>query len=80
VEIMPYTQNAFHFSEWVAKLAQIYVMVGDYDAAIEQLEFALSVPGPISGHWLVLDPIWQPLWDHPRFQSLIDRPHTSFGD
>ncbi len=80
VEIMPYTENAFHSSEWVLKLAQVHVMLGNYDEAIEQLEFALSVPGPISGHWLRLDPVWNPLRNHPRFPALLDRPHRSFSD
>ncbi len=74
VEIMPYASNAFHSGEWVQKLAQVYVMVGDYEDAIDQLDFALSVPGPLSGHWLRLDPVWRPLRSDPRFQALADRP------
>jgi TolB-like protein/Tfp pilus assembly protein PilF len=80
VEIMPYAANAFHSAEWVQKLAQIYVLVGDYGGAIEQLEFVLSIPGSLSGHWLRLDPIWEPLWDHPRFPALADGTPRSFYD
>jgi hypothetical protein len=55
-------------------LAEIYVMVGEYDAAIDQLEHLLSIPAPfISAPWLRVDPIWQPLLDHARFQALLDR-------
>ncbi len=54
-------------------LAHIYVMVGEYDAAIDQLEFLLARPGELSIPLLRLDPQWKPLWDHPRFQELVEK-------
>jgi serine/threonine-protein kinase len=52
-------------------LAHIYVMVGEYDAAIDQLEILLSRPGEMSLPLLQLEPAWEPLGDHPRFQKLL---------
>ena len=56
----------------VEDLARIYVMVGDYDGAIDQLTFLLEKPSLISIHFLRLDPAWDPLRDHPRFKKLIE--------
>jgi serine/threonine-protein kinase len=78
VDLMPYARNAFHSAEWVERLALIYVMVGDHDAAMQQIERALSMPGPLSGHWLRLDPVWRPLWGYPRFQAILERPAHVF--
>jgi serine/threonine-protein kinase len=54
-------------------LAEIYLMVGEYDAAIDQLERLLSMPSIISVPLLRFDPIWNPLRDHPRFQALLEK-------
>ena len=52
-------------------LAQIYVQIGDYDAAVDRLEQVLSVPSIISVPLLRFDPLWDPLRDLPRFQALL---------
>jgi len=54
------------------RLLTISVMVGEFDAAIDQIEFLLSIPGEISVPLLRLDPAWDPLRDHPRFKMLIE--------
>jgi serine/threonine-protein kinase len=52
-------------------LAQIYTMLGEKGAAIDELEHLLSIPSPLSVPLLRLDPIWDPLRDHPRFHLLV---------
>ena len=54
------------------RLLTISVMVGEFDAAIDQLEFLLSRPGEMSIPLLWLDPAWEPLRDHPRFKKLVE--------
>ena len=54
------------------ELARIYVMVGEFDAAIDQLEFLLSVPGEMTIPLLQLDPAWDPLRNHPDFVKLVE--------
>ncbi len=54
-------------------LAEIYVMVADNDAAIDELEHLLSIPSKISVPMLRLAPRWDPLRDHPRFQRLLEK-------
>jgi hypothetical protein len=46
-------------------------MVGDYNSAINQLEYLLSIPSGISIPYLRIDPTWAPLRNHPRFQKLL---------
>ncbi len=72
VELLPVTKDAWGGLDRVEALANIYVMVGEFDAAIDQLEFLLSRPGELSIPLLRLDPAWAPLRDHPRFKKLVE--------
>jgi tetratricopeptide (TPR) repeat protein len=58
----------------ITDLAHIYVIVGDYDAAMDQIEFLLSIPAGrfMSVPLLRIDPRWGPLSEHPRFQKLLE--------
>jgi serine/threonine-protein kinase len=73
VEMLPLSRDAMDGSDPMAYLAQVYLMVGEHERAIEQLEVLLANPGWLSAHWLRLDPIWDPLRDHPRFQALLEK-------
>jgi tetratricopeptide (TPR) repeat protein len=72
INLLPVTKEAWRGPRRVDDLAKIYVMVGESDAAIKQLEFLLSVPGEMSIPLLKLDPAWDPLRNHPRFKKLIE--------
>ncbi len=72
VNLLPVTKDAWAGTFRVEDLACIYVMVGEFDAAIDQLEFLLARPGKMSIHLLRLDPAWDPLRDHPRFKKLLE--------
>jgi serine/threonine-protein kinase len=71
VELLPMSKEAMRGAIRVEDLARIYTMVGEYDAAIDQLEVLLAVPSPMSVPMLRIDPTWNPLRDHPRFQQLL---------
>jgi serine/threonine-protein kinase len=71
VELLPMSKEAWRGARRVEDLARIYTMVGEYDAAIDQLEILLAVPSPTSVPMLRLEPTWNPLRDHPRFQALL---------
>jgi serine/threonine-protein kinase len=72
VELLPVTKEAWVGTFRVEELARIYVMVGEFDAAIDQLEFLFSIPSEMSIPLLRLDPAWDPLRDHPRFKKLLE--------
>jgi eukaryotic-like serine/threonine-protein kinase len=64
-------KHAMKGPDQIEDLARIYVMVGEHDAAINQLEYLLSIPGTFSLPLLRLDPAWDPLREHPRFKQLV---------
>jgi len=71
VELLPLTKDALVGADLLHGLAHVYVMVGEYDKAIDQLEFLLSIPSSITVSGLKLDPTWDSIRDHPRFIKLI---------
>ena len=72
VELYPVLKDALAGPTYVFYLAQIYAVVGEHEAAIDQLAFLLSIPSQeVSVPILKLDPIWTPLRDHPHFQRLL---------
>ena len=70
---MPISVDAITGPFYATDLAQIYTMVGEYDAAIEILQRLLDIPSLLSPEWLRLDPRWDALRDHPGFQELVRR-------
>ena len=74
VEKLPVSKDALCGPYRIIELSQVCTMIGDYDRALELLDQALSLPtygiGPGS---LRLDPRWDPLRDHPRFQRLLEK-------
>jgi TolB-like protein/Tfp pilus assembly protein PilF len=54
-------------------LAHINILIGDHDEAIEQLETLLSIPSELTLWRLKLDPLYDPLRTHPRFQKLLEK-------
>jgi serine/threonine-protein kinase len=54
-------------------LASVNMLIGEPEAALDQLEYLMSVPSQISPAWLRVDPLWAPLRSHPRFQRLLQQ-------
>jgi tetratricopeptide (TPR) repeat protein len=71
VSLLPITKEAMRGPSRVRDLALIYVTVGEFDLAIDQIEFLLSIPGELSISLLRLHPAWAPLREHPRFRKLL---------
>jgi serine/threonine-protein kinase len=72
VELLPMSKEAWRGAYRLEDLARIYTMVGEYGAAIDQLEILLAVPSPTAVPMLRIEPTWNPLRDHPRFQALVE--------
>lgn len=72
VEVLPPEKDAYSGPHNVAALARVYSIVGDADAAVEQLEYLLSIPSPITRWGLRSAPVWDNIRDHPSFQALLE--------
>jgi tetratricopeptide (TPR) repeat protein len=53
------------------QLVRIYVLVGEPVKALDKLEPLLKIPYMLSPGWLSIDPNFDPLRKHPRFQRLV---------
>ena len=76
VELFPVSKDAWIGPVRVQDLALIYVMVGEYDAALDQIEYLLSIPCRFSVPYLRLDPRYDPLHTLPRYQKLVEKYGT----
>jgi serine/threonine-protein kinase len=72
VDMMPINKEAYRGTYRVEDLARIYVMVGKYDKALEQIKLLLTIPSGLSVKLLLLDPIWKPLWNLPEFKKITN--------
>ena len=54
-------------------MAYVYTIAGEYDKACDELETIRSVPALVSAKWLRVEPLFDPLRDHPRFQELLEK-------
>ncbi|MEW5875658.1 MAG: protein kinase [Candidatus Zixiibacteriota bacterium] len=73
VSITPIHEDAFGGPLVLEKLAQICLIAGDYDCALDQLEILLERPSQVSARLIAIDPDWDPVHDNPRYQQIIDR-------
>jgi TolB-like protein/Flp pilus assembly protein TadD/predicted Ser/Thr protein kinase len=71
VELQPVSKDAVFGPSLVVDLAFICAQTGEHDAAMDQIEYVLSVPAHFSVHLLRLDPRWRVLHDHPRYRALV---------
>jgi len=58
-------------------LAQIQMMVGDFEKAVDSLERLVKTTGFLAGPYLRIDPTWIPLRTYPRFTALVAYPADS---
>ena len=68
---MPVSKDAVDGPYLQHQLARIYILVGEPEKAIDQLEPLLKIPYYLSPGWLKIDPNFDPLRKNPRFQKLV---------
>ncbi len=71
LDLLPVSKDAVYGLTHVLDLAQIHVLLGEFDEAVERLEFLLSRPGWISVPFLKADPRWLRLRGDSRFEALL---------
>jgi tetratricopeptide (TPR) repeat protein len=71
VELRPVSKDAFAGPYNQLQLVRIYIMVGEAEKALDQLEPLLKIPYRLSPGWLKIDPAFDPLRKNPRFERLV---------
>jgi serine/threonine protein kinase/tetratricopeptide (TPR) repeat protein len=72
VELLPVAKDALNGPYMQHQLARIYILVGEPEKAVDQLEPLLRMPYYLSPSWLRLDPTFEPLRNNPRFRKLVE--------
>ena len=78
IELIPVSQDALAGPLCLETLARIYATVDEADASLDLLEHLLEIPSWTSVQALKLDPSFDSLRDHPRFQKLLGQPDRVF--
>jgi TolB-like protein/Tfp pilus assembly protein PilF len=71
VALLPVTKDAWSGAFDQHLLARIYILVGEQEKALDQIEALLKIPYLLSPGWLRIDPTFDPLRKNPRFQKLV---------
>jgi hypothetical protein len=72
VALMPRSRDQFNGAYFQLLLARIYILLGEPDKALDQLEPLLRIPYYLSPGWLRIDPMFDPLRNNPRFKKLVE--------
>jgi len=73
MEILPMERDGVYAPILIYWMASIYNTVGDYDAALDQLETLLSTPTTVSVASVEGNAEWDTLRDLPRYRQLVEK-------
>jgi len=71
VALTPVSRDALIGAYLQHDLVRIYLLVGEPEKALDQLEPLLRMPYHLSPGWLRIDPTFAPLRGNPRFERLV---------
>ena len=71
IALLPVSRDAYTGAYNQHQLSRIYLLVGEPEKALDQLEPLLKIPYYLSPGWLKIDPTFAPLKGNPRFERLI---------
>jgi len=71
VALVPISRDAYFGAYIEHQLVRIYLLVGEPEKALDQLEPLLKIPYYLSPGWLRIDPTFAPLKGNSRFEKLV---------
>ena len=77
--LMPVSLDALYGSFQRIVLVEVYGTAREFDKAIDELDYILSIPSPFSVNLVKKHPFFDPLRDNPRFQKLIKKYEQTEG-
>ncbi|MDT8402575.1 MAG: tetratricopeptide repeat protein, partial [Bacteroidales bacterium] len=72
LELKPVSMDAFQNPLREEDMMEIYVLIGDYDRAMDKMEYLLFIPSWLSRGRLIADPLFDKIRNLPRFQRIIE--------
>jgi tetratricopeptide (TPR) repeat protein len=69
--MLPFTKDAVLGAYIQHQLVRIYILTGEFEKALNRLEPLLRIPYDLSPGVLRIDPNFDPLRQHVRFQQLL---------
>jgi len=72
LELLPISLDAYYGPYIQHQLARIYILTGEPEKALDQLEPLLKMPYYLSPGWLKIDPNFTQLRGNPRFERLVN--------
>jgi TolB-like protein/tetratricopeptide (TPR) repeat protein len=70
-ELLPESVDAFEGPACTQTLADIYMVVGEHDKAVEILDGLLTRPTQVTVAIVKLNPLWDPVRQDPRFIAML---------
>ena len=70
-ELLPIETDAVYGITFIHDLVIIYIKLGEFDLALEQVEKLFKVPSWLSPTWLEWDIRFAPLISHPRYKEML---------
>jgi TolB-like protein/Tfp pilus assembly protein PilF len=71
IKLKPIKMDAWQGYVKENDLARIYIITGNFELAMDKIEFLLSIPGELSVPLLKIDPAYDRLESLPRFQKIL---------
>ena len=73
MQMLPISRDYMRGMEVFVSAMVVSVLIGDYEKALDGMEFVLSNPSFGNVNFLKLRPGFDPLRDHPRYKALIEK-------
>jgi TolB-like protein/Tfp pilus assembly protein PilF len=77
VKLMPLSTDVLKGFEKEKDLAIVYILAGEYDRAMDKIEYLLTIPGDLSVPLLKIDPSYDKLRDLQRFQKILETDYKT---
>lgn len=68
----PVEESVWDNADFLWYMAEIYLQLGMFDEASDQVALALDYPTTLSRAWIAVEPFWDPIREHPRFREVMD--------
>jgi TolB-like protein/Tfp pilus assembly protein PilF len=72
-ELLPEGMDAFDGPVCTQTLAEVYMIVGEYDQALPIVDGLLSRPTQVTVAQLKINPLWDPVRQDPRFIAILSK-------